>query len=468
MPPNPVPHVLSRVMGTIRCHAMIEPCSHIGVAVSGGIDSMVLLDILASLQAELHITLTILHLNHGIRGKEAARDQQFVQGLSAQYSLPYLGKEVDVPAYKKQKSLSLQEAARELRYLFFEQAMDTLDLDKVAIGQTADDQAETVLMRLIRGGGARGLKGIPPVRGRYIRPLIEVWREELLQYARHKGLSFVQDSSNLKMDYLRNRIRLELLPVLEGYNPGIKQRLLHLARVLGEDDSYLDGLAQEIAKGIVMKGEEVSLSIPSLLSLPLALQARVLQRAFAGLASGGILEYPHIEGVMTLIQGTGGSKRVSLPGGYWAMRSYDNLLMGREGETLEGMADETDLLIPGRTRLDKLGKELEASLAKGSPDPKADPPANPDTALLDYHRLALPLRVRTFRPGDSFVPLGMKGPKKLKNFFIDLKIPRAERLKIPLVISGNDICWVAGLRIDERFKILPDTGETLKLRLKRL
>jgi tRNA(Ile)-lysidine synthase len=468
MPRNPIPHVLSRVMGTIRRHAMIEPCSHIGVAVSGGIDSVALLDILAGLQAELHIALTILHLNHGIRGEEAARDQRFVQELSASYSLPYLGEEVDVPAYKKQKSLSLQEAARELRYLFFEQAMDTLDLDKVAIGQTADDQAETVLMRLIRGGGARGLKGIPPVRGRYIRPLIEVWRAELLQYARHKGLSFVQDSSNLKNDYLRNRIRHELLPALGGYNPGIKHRLVHLAEILGEDDSYLEGLAQEIAKGIVMADEEVSIPIPSLLSLPLALQARVLQHAFTGLSSGGILEYPHIEGVMTLIQGAGGSKRVTLPGGYWAMRSYDTLRMGRERETLEGMAGESELLIPGRTRLDGLGVELEATIARGSHDPQTDPPATPDTAFLDFHRLVLPLRVRTFRFGDSFIPLGMKGRKKLKNFFIDLKIPRAERLKIPLVISGNDICWVAGLRIDERFKILPDTGKTLKLRLMRL
>jgi len=464
MPRNPVPHILSRVMGTIRRHSMIEPRDHIGVAVSGGIDSVALLDILASLRSELHIALTILHLNHGIRGKEAARDQRFVQELSDRYSLPYLGKEVDVPAYRKENSLSLQEAARELRYLFFDQAMDTLDLDKVAIGQTADDQAETVLMRLIRGGGARGLKGIPPVRGRYIRPLTEVWRAELLQYARHKRLSFVQDSSNLKNDYLRNRIRRELLPALGGYNPSIKHRLLHLAEVLGEDESYLEGIAQEIAKGIVKAGEEVSIPIPSLISLPAALQARVMQHAFALLSSGSILEYPHIKGIKDLIQRGGGSKRMILPGGYWAMKSYDNLVLGKEGEPPQGMAGEIELAIPGRTRLDKLGVELEATIAKGSPDP----PADPDAAYIDYHRLALPLRARSFRPGDSFIPLGMKGRKKLKNFFIDLKIPRAERLKIPLVISGNDICWVAGLRIDERFKILPDTGKTLKLRLMRL
>jgi tRNA(Ile)-lysidine synthase len=147
-----VPRIISKVLGTMRRYSMIEPRDHVGVAVSGGIDSVALLDILTSLRQEFPIDLTVLHLNHGIRGKEAARDERFAHGLSERYSLPYLGHEVDVPGYRKEHSLSLQEAARELRYRFFEEAMGTLGLDKVAIGQTADDQAETVLMRLIRGG----------------------------------------------------------------------------------------------------------------------------------------------------------------------------------------------------------------------------------------------------------------------------------------------------------------------------
>jgi tRNA(Ile)-lysidine synthase len=464
MPKNPVPHILSRVRGTIRRHAMVEPADCIGVAVSGGIDSVALLDILASQRQELSITLIVLHLNHGIRGKEAARDQRFVQELSDSYSLPYLGQEVDVPAYKKLNSLTLQEAARELRYRFFAQAMETHHLNKVAIGQTADDQAETVLMRLIRGGGARGLKGIPPVRERYIRPLIEMWRDELLKYAKHRGLRFVNDSSNFKTDYLRNRIRHELLPVLSEYNPSIKERLLHLSEVLAEDASYLEGLATEIAKGICLVDGEVSVSLASLLSLPSALQARVLQHAFARLCSGGILEYPHLTGVMALIQGEGGNKRVALPRGYWAERVYDTLILGKEAEPPSGMAGEMGISMPGKTRLEGLGMELEAVMTNSNPGLQADP----DTAYLDYDRLAFPLRVRTFQPGDCFIPLGMQSPKKLKSFFIDLKIPRAERPLIPLVISGDAICWVAGLRIDERFKIRPETQKALKLHIRKL
>jgi tRNA(Ile)-lysidine synthase len=459
-----LPPIISQVKETIRRYHMIEPRDHIGVAVSGGIDSIALLDILANLRDEIHIALTVLHLNHGIRGAEAARDQQFVQALSERYALPLLAKEVDVPGHIKETNLSVQEAARELRYRFFEEASQALDLDKVAIGQTADDQAETVLMRLIRGGGTRGLKGIPPVRGPYIRPLIEVWREELLQYAQHKGLIFVQDSTNLNKDYLRNRVRSELLPALQEYNPSIKQRLLHLAQVMGEDATYLEGLADEVAKGIVARDdEEVSISISSLLPLPSALQARVLQRAFA-LLSGIILEYPHVKGIIALIEEERGNKEMALPEGYCAMRTYDQLIMGRKEAPTPGMAGVIDLFIPGRTRLDGLGREIEATVAQGRPDLEADPQA----AYLDYHKLAFPLRCRTFQPGDSFIPLGMNTPKKLKNFFIDLKIPRAERLKIPLVMSGMDICWVAGLRIDERFKIKEGTKKILRLAMKRL
>jgi tRNA(Ile)-lysidine synthase len=155
---------------------------------------------------------------------------------------------------------------------------------------------------------------------------------------------------------------------------------------------------------------------------------------------------------------------VTLPGGYWAQRSYDTLVLGKQEEKLAGMAGEIELTIPGRTRLEGLAMELEGAIAEGRLDPQADP----DTALLDFHRLVLPLRVRTFRFGDSFIPLGMNSPKKLKNFFIDLKIPRAKRLTIPLVISGDAICWVAGWRIDERFKIRADTSKALKLHIRRL
>ncbi|MBN1254585.1 MAG: tRNA lysidine(34) synthetase TilS [Deltaproteobacteria bacterium] len=464
MPHSPVPALLSRIKGTIACHHMLEPRDHIGVAVSGGVDSVVLLDVLARLREELPIDLTVLHLNHGMRGEEATRDQRFVQALSKQYALPCVDKEVDCPRYREEHSLSPEAAARELRYRFFEEAIEGHNLDKVAIGQTADDQAETVLMRIIKGGGTRGLKGIPPVRGRYIRPLIEVWHEELLHYARHKGFQFVQDSTNFQNDYLRNRIRHELLPILQGYNPAIKERLLHLAQMLGEDEGYLEGLTNEVTKRLVIGDEECSIPISDFLCLPQALQSRVLQHAFAGLSSGGVLEYPHIKGIKDLIQGGGGSKRLALPGGYWAMRVYDTLMLGQETKEPRGLAKAIDLTIPGRTRLNGFDWEIEAVVS----DRRTSPRPDPETAYLDYHHLTFPLRVRSFRPGDSFIPLGMNGHKKLKAFFIDLKIPRAQRAKIPLVISGDDICWVGGLRIDERFKIGKDTRKVLQLTMKRL
>ena len=338
---NPVPQILSRVKGTIERNHMIEPRDHIGVAVSGGVDSAVLLEILTSLREELHISLMVLHLNHGIRGEEAERDQRFVQALCKEYALPCFDKKADVPSYKKERSLSLQEAARELRYRFFEKAVQSNDLDKVALGQTADDQVETVLMRFLTGGGTRGLKGIPPVRGQYIRPLIDVWREELLEYAQHKGISFVQDSSNFKRTYLRNRVRHDLVPALQKYNPNIKKRLLQLAQVLGEDENYLEELANEVTKRIVTDGRETSIPISQLLSLPQALQVRVLQNAFARPSSGGVLEYIHLKGILQLIQGGGGSKGLALPKGFWATRVYDTLVLGTKEGKPEEVGEET-------------------------------------------------------------------------------------------------------------------------------
>jgi tRNA(Ile)-lysidine synthase len=461
---NPCTRIISRVKGTIERYQMIEPHDHIGVAVSGGADSIVLLDILAGLRDELHISLTILHLNHGIRGKEAARDQQFVGALSREYTLPCFDKVADVPAYKRERSLSPQEAAREVRYLFFEEAIQAHALDKVAMGQTADDQAETVLMRFITGGGTRGLKGIPPLRGPYIRPLIEVWREELLEYAQHKGLSFVQDSSNMKKAYLRNRIRHELLPALREYNPNIKERFLQLSQVLAEDESYLEALTDEVVKRIVTGVEEASIPIAQLLAFPQALQARILQHAYTQLTSGGVLEYFHVKNILQMIRGERGSKRLALPKDLWAAQVYDTLVLRKGAEIPEGITEAIELEIPGRTRLDGFGVEIEAVVT----DERIAPRPDPQEAYLDYHQLTIPLRVRSVSPGDSFTPLGMDGRKKLKNFFIDLKIPRSERSTIPLVISGGDICWVAGWRIDERFKVGDKTKKTLKLTMKKL
>jgi tRNA(Ile)-lysidine synthase len=461
---NPCTRIISRVKGTIERYQMIEPRDHIGVAVSGGVDSVVLLDILAGLKDELHISLTILHLNHGIRGEEAARDQRFVEALSKKYALPYFDKEVDCPAYMQERSLSPQEAARALRYLFFEEAIQTHALDKVAMGQTADDQAETVLMRFLTGGGTRGLKGIPPLRGPYIRPLVEVWREELLEYAQHKGLLFVQDSSNMKKAYLRNRIRHELLPALREYNPNIKERLLQLAQVLGADETYLEALADEVSERIVTGVEEASIPIAQLLGLPQALQARILQHAYTQLTSGGTLEYLHINTILRMIQGAEGSKRLALPKGLWATQVYDTLVLRKGTEIPEGITEVIELEIPGRTRLDRFGVEIEAVVT----DEQIAPQPDPLEAYLDYQQLTIPLRVRSVHPGDSFTPLGMDGRKKLKNFFIDLKIPRSERSRIPLIISGGDICWVAGWRIDERFKVRKGTKKVLRLTIKRL
>jgi tRNA(Ile)-lysidine synthase len=460
---NLIPQIISRVKRLIHSHQMIVPGEQIGIGVSGGIDSVVLLDILANIRETLHISMMILHLNHGIRGKEADRDQHFVQDLSKNYALPCFTRKVDIPHYLDATSLSLQEGAREMRYRFFEDMMETHKIDKVALGQTADDQAETVLMRFIKGGGARGLKGIPYVREeKYVRPLLDIWREEIRVYAQQRGLPFVEDSSNLNMKYLRNRIRHELIPYLKDYNPRIKQRLVQLSQLLGEDDLYLEWLTETLTKKITQLDNEVAIPISLFIASPLPLQARVLQTSFARISSGSVLAYPHIRGIMRMVREGMGTKKVSLPGGLWAIKVYDTLFL-RKGEWSndEGLKEIT-LQVPGWTPLQGLGIGIDATVLEGH----TSPPSEPREAYLDYDRLDFPLLVRSYQPGDSFIPMGMKGKKKIKKFFIDLKIPRAERRKLPLVITGDTVCWVAGCRIDERFKINEGTKKTLKLTLR--
>jgi len=464
MPQIPISCIVSSVKETIECHHMISPSDRIGVAVSGGLDSVVLLDILTSLRHELQISLLPIHLNHGIRGAEADRDEVFVKHISQAYDLPCLTQRMDVPHFQRQHSLSLEDAARKLRYQFFARVMEQHNLNRVALGHTADDQVETILMRFIKGGGARGLSGMPPIReGRYIRPLLNTWRDHVYEYAQLKGLSWVEDSSNTKITYFRNRVRHELIPYLKQYNPNIKQRVLRVSELLATDDHYLQQLAHDVSTSVMTGTETAIISIPRLLSVPLPLQVRVLQDAFNRLESGRYMEYPHLKKVLQLVHDRGGSKRIPLPGGFWAKRVYDTLTLEKGDEITHDKPGRIPLETPGRTLLRHFAMAIDATIHEGRLVPTPDR----NEAYLDYDRLALPLHVRSCRPGDSFVPLGMSSRKKLKNFFIDLKVPRAQRGKIPLVISATEICWVAGWRIDDRFKIGDMTQRTLKFVLTR-
>jgi len=447
--------ILRKVRETISEFDLLSEGERVGIGLSGGIDSVVLLDLLEHLKEELKLELHLLHLEHGIRGEESKRDLEFVKKLAQEKNLSLFFKEVNVPFYAKKEKLSLEEAARTLRYLFFEEAIKELHLTKIALAHTADDQVETFLLALLRGAGFKGLKGMPPKRGPYVRPLIRVWKKEIEEYALQRNLRYVIDSTNFELSRLRNRIRFELIEFLKTLNPRIKERILEMTEILRQENEVLDLMTEKHFKGLAQKeGKGIYFDLQALKELPQAIRIRVMAFAFRDLA-GLDLPFRHRKSIELLIKGKGSD--VELPRGFLASRQGNKVYIGEKPEGLEIQPKE--LQTPGVTEIAS-GVFIEATIITTS-----DEKFSPEVALLDLDKLILPLKVRSPQEGDRFIPSGMSNKKKLQDFFVDLKVPRFLRKGIPIVLSGEEICWVGGLRVDERFRAKENTQRVLKLRL---
>jgi tRNA(Ile)-lysidine synthase len=340
---------------------------------------------------------------------------------------------------------------------------------KIALGHNADDQVETTLLRLIRGSGLQGLKGILPLReGKVIRPLLEVWREEIESFAIEKGIHFRLDSSNLKPDYLRNRIRLALIPSVEReYQPNFKKVLLRTSAILREENDYLERGTEEAYQTIVQESKNtLSFKFSEYQSLHQAIQWRIIRKMMETICAQGMVveerEWSDVRQIHQRLCQPPPSFILELSHGVWIEKRYDIIELGRGG-VRPSPPFEVELIFPGRTIIEELGKEIVIEEVNGAQF--RDYKGSLTMAFMDYESLQFPLRIRNFRPGDRFHPLGIKGTQKLKEFFIDHKVPKFERHKIPLVISGEMIAWIVGYRIDERVKITEKTKRVLKVKL---
>ncbi|MFC1581236.1 tRNA lysidine(34) synthetase TilS, partial [Thermodesulfobacteriota bacterium] len=404
------------------------------------------------------------HFDHGLRPEEDEAETRFVRRLALSMNLPFESAKGSLSP--GEGATSLEERARDARYAFFEDLKMRLNAQKIALGHSLNDQAETVLMRLLRGSGPSGLAGIPPVRSGYIvRPLMDLTREEILSYLDLKNFSYVTDSSNLQTEFLRNEIRLEWMPRLLQIQPRLVEHLGHLASLLREENQYMDRKAEEWVDGAKIKGDGhgTAIPIPSFLALPVALRNRVtrciLKEAKKDLRR---IDQGHIRAVYDLAAGEKPQGRLSLPQGLSVERTYDTLLISRipPGEkpafhyALEG---------PGETFIAEIGRSITISELQKKPDQMTG--ALPETAYLDGDKLHFPLILRNFEPGDRFVPLGMTGHRKVKDFFIDLKIPSEDRATTPILFHKQRPVWICGLRIDDRFKVTPGTKKILKATL---
>jgi tRNA(Ile)-lysidine synthase len=454
--------LVAEVRACIEAHAMLPPGAKVVVAVSGGADSMALLFALFQMRSVYDMRLIVAHVNHQLRGEEAEQDALFVEQQAAGLGLPFYQTRVDVKALQQRSGISVQQAARQLRYRFLHALHQELNATRIALGHTADDQAETLLMRLVHGSGPAGLAGIPAVRLPFIRPLISVSRPAIYSYLQSEHCAWVEDSSNAHTVYLRNRVRLDLLPKLQQYNPQIVRRLNELADMLRADSQVLEQQVDEWALQILawQARDRVEICCRLFGLAPIAIQRRLLRRVTEALAtSPEAVGFKHIERLRRFIVSGHQERRCSLPGAIGLERRAETMLLWK-GSKIPAIPGILALPVPGKVDIISLNIRLTADVIL---KPCHLGQLSPHRALLDLDRIVEPLQVRFRQPGDCFYPLGSPGSKKLQDFFTDIKIPRGERPYVPLVVSNREIVWVVGYRIAEPVKIRPETKRVLCL-----
>ncbi|MBM7855985.1 tRNA(Ile)-lysidine synthase [Desulfohalotomaculum tongense] len=463
-----------RVLNFIQSHQMINPGELVLVAVSGGADSVALLHMLCNLKEKLNISLHVAHLNHMFRGEESREDARFVKALCQAWQVPCTVAEKDVSQYRKKHRLSSQVAAREVRYNFLEQVAQQQGAGVIALAHHADDQAETVMLNLIRGAGLSGLAGILPVRDsryRYIRPLLEIRRRDIERYCKENGLKYRTDSSNKKTIYLRNKVRMHLMSILEKeYNPEIVSSLGRMAELCREEDRYIDQQVLKLWESVVcgINKNRVELDLKKFNRLHLAVQRRVIRYAWIKLTGGQKdLSFYHVEAVIKQCKNLN-LATVELPGGYKCKVTYSKIQLELQHDKKDIPYYCYPLKIPGKTIIDEIGKVITAQLYQAG-EFHRDPAKLPgNEAALDYDRTGAEIFVRKRRQGDVFKPQGTGGTVKLKKFFIDQKVPREKRDLIPIVCSSSEIIWVSGLRVGEYWKITGNTRTILHLKMDEL
>ncbi len=458
--------LLEKFTNFIEEHQLIRKNDYILVAVSGGVDSVVLLHLLLRLVEPFELKIQIIHMNHGLRGNQADRDQQFVEQLAKKYELPIISRTIDVPKYIAKKGLSEEQGARILRYRFFNWALNKTDADCIALGHQADDQVETVIDHFLRGSGVKGLSGMPARRDKFIRPLLFATRQEIETYANFHTLHYRIDSTNVMVKYRRNRIRYELIPHLQQYfNPAITEIVLRSAKIMDEVEIYLNEQAR-LALGtclINLKKNKIVLDINSFLNYFIIVQKYMLYLLMDQLQlSRSTLSTQKLDQIFKLIRERISGKKINLNSEWQLCIHYDHLVITDEKVT------DFKIKVTINTAYNILDGELKfrTDLITKDKLPKKFT-NNPYIEYIDYGKIKGPLVIRIFKTGDRFRPLNFKGEKKLSDFFVDRKIPRHQRKEIPLLVCDSGIIWIIGYQIDDRFKITDTTEHILRLQIKR-
>ena len=456
--------VLDIAYSTIKKYNMLESGDKVIIGVSGGPDSLCLLHLLNKLKSNFDLELYVVHVNHGLRGNNADEDEKFVKRFADSLNLPVFTKCIEIKRLAEINKITIEEAGREARYSYFTSVLKQVGGNKIAVGHNKCDRVETLLLNLIRGSGMEGLKGIDPIRDNIIRPLIEVDRQKIELYCKENELIPREDESNKQTNYARNKIRLDLIPYLqENYNSNIVEALSRTIQLIYDENNFLSNLSKKYYDHCLSKfrGREVILNLKKFNLLDQAMKRRVVRLAVEQV-KGDVraVEKVHIEQAVGLAQRGKTGTKLKLPKGLKIEIEYCELKIklkqdNPEPNYLYVIPIQGEVEIP----------ELEATIISRllSADKISTIDKSSYTCMLDKEKIIDNIVVRSRRNGDIINPSGMKGTKKLKDYFIDEKIPRGERACIPLIATGNEVIWIIGRRLSEKYKVSKYTKEVLVL-----
>jgi tRNA(Ile)-lysidine synthase len=456
--------MIKKVIKTIEKYNLLNKKDRVVVALSGGSDSTALLAALAQISKQLDFSIIVAHYNHGLRGTQSDEDEKYSQELAKKMGLIFVSGKMD--SKLQQKGVSPEDFYRQQRYQFLNKVAQDYNAQKIALGHNIQDQAETVLLNLLRGSGLEGLKGILPIReGKFIRPLIEVSKEEIIAFLNEAGISYCQDSSNENNIYLRNKIRLELIPYLkEKFNPKIEENLAQMAEILRQDDDFIRNSVQEALESTYIQSlpDGISLNIEYIKGLVPSIRLRLFKEILESMIpEKNGFSFSNINALERLAQATESGKRISLPLAIVARREYDNIILTRDKICLKQVDYEYPVNIPGIIHVKETDRTI--SIEKTFRD-KMDMQLK-NKIYLDLDKIQQPIILRNRRDGDRFQPLGMKGQQKIKSLFINQKIPRNKRNEVMLLVDQNSVIWIENMHLSDRVKISPQTKNVISLEI---
>ncbi len=459
--------IQQRVLKTIQKHQLIVSGDRVLIALSAGADSICLTTLLHRLSKQLDIRIEIAHLNHRLRGQDSERDAEFVVQYGGKIDIKTHIEAVDLKKFARRKKMSLETAGRLQRYDFLQRTADKIGATKIATAHTADDQVETIIMRWLRGSGARGLAGIPYRRGNIIRPLLDVKKNEILQYLTDHNQSFCEDVSNTRVDFTRNKIRHRLLPLLEKeYYAGISRRIRQSADIFRMIEEFLQAQVKQYAQKNChsIKEDQIKLDLSEFFDYPDIVQIELIRWCVDHLSAGSEnWTLKHYFDCLDLASNEKTGRERHFPGSVIVHRSYDRLVFSLSQPDFGPY--HYQLMIPGCVHICEAGVKIESQILLRSESDNFDMKSD-NRILADLDLLSQPITIRNRQPGDRIHLYG-NGRKKVKDVFIEAKVPRREREKIPLVFSGPDLLWIAGYRRGSLAPISEQTDKVVLFEIKQ-